>query len=120
MATVLAYTSPALGHLFSMVPLLLELRRRRHHAHVRTVAGQLETLRELGLAASAIDHRISAIEHSDYRASNPAAGLKRTVQTFSERASLDGPDLAAGIDTIRPDLLIVDINAWGALSVAEA
>ncbi len=42
------------------------------------------------------------------------------MQTFSERASLDGPDLAAEIDTIRPELLIVDINAWGALCVAEA
>ncbi len=120
MATVLAYTSPAIGHLFPMVALLLELRRRGHDVHVRTVAGQVDTLRGLGLSASAIDDRIGAIEHSDHRASNPAAGLKRTVQTFSRRASLDGPDLAAGINAIRPDLLVVDINAWGALCVAEA
>jgi len=120
MATVLAYTSPALGHLFPMVPLLLELSGRGHDVQVRTVAGQLQTLRGLGLAATAIDERIGSIEHSDYQTSNPALGLKRAVQTFTRRASLDGPDLASGIDELRPDLLVVDINAWGALCVAEA
>ena len=36
MATILAYTSPALGHLFPISALLSELSRRGHKIHLRT------------------------------------------------------------------------------------
>jgi MGT family glycosyltransferase len=39
---------------------------------------------------------------------------------FVARAEFDGPDLRRAIDQERPDALLVDINAWGALAMAEA
>jgi hypothetical protein len=35
---VLAYTSPARGHLYPIVPILLELQRRGHEIALRTLA----------------------------------------------------------------------------------
>jgi len=120
MAKILAYTSPALGHLFPMTPLLLELRSRGHDVHVRTLGSQVDQARSLGLAASAIDERIADVIHPDWEASNPKQALKVAVRTFGERAAYDGPDLRAAIASVRPDLLVVDINSWGALNAAEA
>src|SRR5687768_11060053 len=113
MATILAYTSPALGHLFPMTPLLLELRSRGHDVHVRTLGSQVDLVRSLGLAASAIDERISGVIHADWEASNPKQALQVAVRTFGERAAYDGPDLRDAIASVRPDLLLVDINSWG-------
>jgi MGT family glycosyltransferase len=120
MATILAYTSPALGHLFPMTPLLLELRERGHRVHVRTIGAQVDLMTSLGLEASAIDERIAGVIHPDWEASNPKEALLVAVRTFAERGRYDGPDLDAAIAAVRPDLLIVDINSWGALNVAEA
>ena len=120
MATILAYTSPALGHLFPMTPLLLELRDRGHRVHVRTLGDQVDLMTSLGLEASAIDERIATVIHPDWEASNPKEALLVAVRTFAERGRYDGPDLDAAIEAVRPDLLIVDINSWGALNAAEA
>jgi MGT family glycosyltransferase len=120
MATILAYTSPALGHLFPMTPILLELRNRGHRVHVRTIADQVDLMKSLGLEASAIDERIAGVIHPDWEASNPKEALLVAVRTFAERGRYDGPDLEAAITAVRPDLLIVDINSWGALNAAEA
>ncbi|MEP6630946.1 MAG: glycosyltransferase [Lapillicoccus sp.] len=120
MATVLAYTSPALGHLFPMVPLLLELRDRGHDVHVRTLASAVDDVRALGLAAQPVDPRIAQIVHPDWEATNPRAALQVAVRTFGGRAALDGPDLTAAVAEVRPDVVVVDINAWGASLAAEA
>lgn len=120
MSVVLAYTSPALGHLFPMTPLLLELQERGHDVHVRTIGSQVENLRSLGLKAEPADPRALEVVHPDWEASNPRQALEVAVRTFTERAAYDGPDLAAAIEALQPDLLVVDINAWGALVAAEA
>ena len=120
MSRILAYTSPALGHLFPMTPLLLELRSRGHHVHVRTLAGQVERMQSLGLEASATDPRIETIENVDWRAGNARAALASVVSTFVARGEYDAPDLEQAIADQQPDLLIVDINAWGASVAAEA
>jgi MGT family glycosyltransferase len=39
---------------------------------------------------------------------------------FFERARYDGPDLQRAIEEERPDVLLVDINTWGAMAVAES
>ena len=59
MSTVLAYTSPAIGHLFPMVPLLLELKARGHEVHVRTLPKHVPTLSALGLHTGPVDGRLS-------------------------------------------------------------
>src|SRR4051812_24023267 len=120
MSRILAYTSPALGHLFPMTPLLLELRARGHHVHVRTLAGQVERMELLGLEASAVDPQVETIENVDWKAGNARAALASVVATFVARGKYDAPDLEHAIAEQRPDLLIVDINAWGASVAAEA
>lgn len=120
MSTVLAYVSPALGHLFPMMPMLLELRARGHDVHVRCLESQVPTLRGLGLGAEPIDPRIPEVVHPDWEATNPKAALGVAARTFTERAAFDAPDLELAISTVRPDALVVDINAWGALTAAEA
>jgi MGT family glycosyltransferase len=120
MSTILAYTSPALGHLFPMTPLLLELRARGHRVHVRTLAGQVDRMESLGLEASAMDARVEEIENTDWQAGNARAALAGAVATFVARGEFDGADLEKAVAEIRPDVLVVDINSWGALVSAEA
>ena len=119
MSTVLAYTSPAIGHLFPMVPLLLELKARGHDVHVRTLPNHASTLRSAGLHAEPVDARLPEIRHRDYLAKSIKGGLASSTETFLARARFDAPDLRRAVDEISPDLLIVDINAWGARIVAE-
>lgn len=45
MARSLAYTSPALGHLFPLAPILLELQRRGHAVALRTLAAGVDRMR---------------------------------------------------------------------------
>lgn len=120
MPTVLAYTSPAIGHLFPLVPLLFELRARGHEVHVRTLASHVDLLRHQGPHAEAIDPRIESVASGDAGARNPKEGLELAVRTFSARAQYDGPDLQRALEQLDPDLVIVDINTWGAALAAEA
>lgn len=120
MSTVLAYTSPAIGHLFPMVPLLQELKARGHAVHVRTLRGQVPVLLAEGLQAGPLDDGILAVEATDYQAGNAKAALVSSVETFTARARFDAPDLQKAIDDVDPDLLLIDINAWGARIQAES
>jgi UDP:flavonoid glycosyltransferase YjiC (YdhE family) len=120
MARILAYTTPARGHLFPLTPILDELRRRGHQIALRTLASQVESMRRCGFDAAPISDRIEAIAHDDWRARNPRAALARAVGVFIQRAEHDGPDLRRAIDQERPDALLVDLNAWGAVAAAEA
>jgi len=120
MATILAYTSPAIGHLFPMTPLLLELQARGHDVHLRTIASRVDLMRDLGLRTEAVDPAIHEVIHPDWEASNPKQALEVAISTFCERGAIDGPDFQKALDEVSPDTVLVDINAWGALNVAEA
>ncbi len=119
MARILAYTSPARGHLYPLVPILDVLRRRGHEIHVRTLAAEVERLAARGFHAHPIDERIEAIEHDDWKANGARASLAASTAVFVARAPHDARDLRTAIDTVDPDLLVLDINAWGANAVAE-
>jgi MGT family glycosyltransferase len=120
MARILAYTSPARGHLFPLTAILDELRRRGHEISLRTLDAEVAASRERGFDAAPIDPGIEAIEHDDWRARTPNGALKRSIRVFGERAELDAPDLQAAIGDTRPDAAIVDVNSWGAIAAAEA
>ena len=68
MATILAYTSPAIGHLFPMTPLLLELQARGHDIHLRTIEPRVELMRGLGFHTEAVDSAIPGVIHPDWKA----------------------------------------------------
>jgi MGT family glycosyltransferase len=120
MARYLAYTSPARGHLYPIVPMLCELRDRGHEVSVRTLASEVGPLADLGIAAVPIDPAIEAIEHEDWRARTPIGGLKRSIRTFADRAGHDLADCQRAIAEEKPDALLVDIMAWGANVAVEA
>src|ERR671917_1099572 len=119
MARYLVYTSPARGHLYPIVPTLEELRRRGHEVVVRTLASEVEAMRGLGFEAAAIDPAIERREIRDWQARTPIGALREGLRGFIDRARHDGPDLLRAIEKERPDSLLVDINTWGAMAVAE-
>ena len=120
MATILAYTSPAIGHLFPMTPLLLELQARGHDIHLRTIESRVDLMRDLGFHTEAVDAAIPAVTHPDWEASNPKQALEVAISTFCERGAFDGPDFQRALAEVNPDTVLVDTNAWGALNAAEA
>ena len=115
----LVYTSPARGHLYPVVPTLEELRRHGHEVVVRTLASEVGLLRELGFEAEAIDPAIERREIDDWRARTPIGALQAGLRGFFDRARHDGPDLRWAIEEGRPDVLLIDINTWGAMAAAE-
>lgn len=119
MARILAYTSPARGHLFPATAILDELRGRGHEIALRTLASEVPALRERGFDAAAVAPEVEGVEHDDWRARGPRANLARSVAVFCARGRHDGPDLRAAIAAERPDALLVDVNCWGAQAVAE-
>ncbi len=120
MARFLAYTSPARGHLYPITPTLLELARRGHDVHVRTLSSEVGALTANGLHAAAIDPRIEAIELNDWQSAEPIAGIAQIFDAFAERAGYEIEDLRRAIADVRPDCLLVDITTAGAAAVAEA
>ena len=119
MARVLAYTSPAKGHLFPLIPILDELAGRGHRIAVRTLASEVPLMRDLGFAADPIDHRVESIELQDWRVRNPQKALAASVRAFVERAPFDARDLERAVHEEQADVVLVDINSWGALAAAE-
>jgi MGT family glycosyltransferase len=120
MATILAYASPAIGHVLPISALLSELSRRGHAIHLRTFSVGVEIGQRLGFTTDAIDSRIEGIEHDDWKANNPRAALQRAFAVFGRRAQHEVTDLADAIARVDPDALLIDVMCWGALSAAEA
>ena len=120
MATILAYTSPALGNLYPITALLIELQRRGHHIALKTLAEGVSTGRELGFETSAIDPRIEATVMTDWMAPNSRVALKVAFGVFGQRAAYEVEDVRGAIAAVRPDVLVVDANCWGAAAVGDA
>jgi MGT family glycosyltransferase len=120
MSRILAYGSPALGHLLPESTLLRELAGRGHEVHLRTLAAGVDGAHRLGIDAKAVDPRIEAIQSRDWTARNAFGVLKMTLEVLCQRAELEVADLQRAIDEVRPDALIIDANCWGAMSAADA
>nr|MDQ6811391.1 glycosyltransferase [Actinomycetota bacterium] len=120
MSRFLAYTSPARGHLYPIVPSLLELRDRGHEVHVRTLASEVAVLEGLGLHAEAIDAEIERVALADFEGSTPQEALAKALSTFARRAAHEVPDLRRAIAEVDPEALLIDITTIGAEAVAEA
>ncbi len=117
---VLAYTSPARGHLYPVVPIMAELARRGHSATLYSLAGELGQLAPLGIEGHAIDPAIERIEIEDYRERSQLGAIRSVFRAFLKRSASEAPDLEQAIAKHDPDVLLIDINCWGAATVAEA
>jgi UDP:flavonoid glycosyltransferase YjiC (YdhE family) len=120
MSTVLCFTSPARGHLFPAVPVLVELQRRGHDVAVRSLGRHVGDLAALGLRAAPLDPATEALVHDDWREKGPLRSQARAMDTFARRAPLEAADLRAAVTREQPDLLLVDSMAFGAIAAAEA
>lgn len=119
MAVILAYSPPALGHVYPLAALLVELTRRGHEVHLRTMACQVAAMRAAGLHAAAVDARIEAIDGQDWLARNALGVLKRSIDVLCRRAVVEVEDFREAMRQVEPDAVIVDANCWGAISAAE-
>ncbi len=117
---VLAYTSPARGHLYPLVPILAELTARGHDTTVVALSGELGHLTQLGIEGSAIDTAVERIQIEDWRKRSLLAGSLSVLKTFTARSAGEAPDLARAIARFEPDALLIDVNCWGAATVAES
>lgn len=90
---LLIYPSPAMGHLFPIVPVALELQRRGHDVFIRTYSKAIPLVRAAGLKAGETDPRIGKVENDDYTGSSSGEALARGVATFVRRAPLEQDDL---------------------------
>jgi len=102
-----------------MVPVLEELRRRGHEIEMRTLAAEEETMRGLGFGVESIAPEIEALAMDDWRAWSRSGALARVLRVLQARAPHEARDLQGAIAAVRPDALVVDILAWGALAAAE-
>jgi MGT family glycosyltransferase len=100
--------------------MLLELLRRGHEVHVRTLSSQVETLAALGLHAAPVDSRLEGIELEDWRERSQIEAMKRVVEFYDRTAELDLPDMERALEEVQADALIIDIQSEGAAAVAEA
>jgi MGT family glycosyltransferase len=114
MARILVYTPPALGHVFPLVPGLLELQRRGHEIHIRTAPGAVDDLAAVGLNAAPVASQILDVEITDFRATGDAERLRAGQRDLVNRGRFDGPDLDDAIDAFGPDVLLIDCMAYGA------
>lgn len=117
---VLAYTSPARGHLNPMMEPLLALSERGHSVHVRTLSASVEGVRRAGLECEPIDRRIEAIEMDDHLERSQIAAAKRSFAAWERRAPLDASDFRRAVEQVEPDLALVDTTTFGAKGAAEA
>lgn len=119
MAKVLCYTSPGRGHLFPVIPVLLELQRRGHDVALLTLRNEVAGVASAGLRVRAIAPAIEDIPHDDWGSISPVAALDRAVRVFVARGAHEVDDLQEAIDRERPDALLVDFNCWGGAALAE-
>lgn len=119
MAVILAYTSPAIGHLYPFCALLSELAARGHEVHVRTLDSGVSLCRRMGFAAEAVDPRIEDLQSEDWTTTSAVRVAHRTVQMLLRRAHFEVDDFDEALTTVRPHLALLDANCWGAISVAE-
>jgi UDP:flavonoid glycosyltransferase YjiC (YdhE family) len=117
---VLAYTSPARGHLNPMMGPLLELRRRGADVHVRTLASEVGAVRAAGLACEPIAAAIEAIAMDDHAQKGQIAKGRRSTEVWGERAPLEVEDFRDAVAAVGPDVALVDTTTFGAKAAAEA
>ncbi len=117
---VLAYTSPARGDLYPIVPILAEVIARGGEAHLYTLADERERMNAAGIPAYAVDPAIEREQLQDWRSSSQLGRTLSAIRTFLRRAAHETTDLTQAIARHRPDALLVDINCFGAAVAAEA
>jgi MGT family glycosyltransferase len=117
---LLAYTSPARGHLYPVVPILAALAERGHEAHLITLSDQLDAVAQPGIQTSALGPALEADQLQDWQERSTRRAMLSALSTFARRAGHEADELQRAIAREQPSLLLIDVNCWGAQIVAEA
>lgn len=116
----LIYTSPARGHLYPMMDVAIELRKKGYEVLIQTLSSEKEHVENEDIQHLSISSEIESLELQDYVESNPISQFKSAFRSWLSRASYEIQDLKKSCRKFNPDLLIVDINTWGAGAYAES
>jgi MGT family glycosyltransferase len=120
MNTILIYTSPARGHLYPIMDIAIGLRSEGHRVVMQTIASEKDNVIAEGIEYRPISVEIEKLVLEDYKITNPINQIKSTFARWLSRAPYEVEDLRNSCAEIVPDLLIVDVNTWGASAFAEA
>lgn len=118
MARILAFSSPATGHVLPIAPGLRALADRGHDVLLVADDRSIELVGELRLPSVALDPRIVAIPVDDHLAERDLDRMSRGLTRLMERGEFEREQLRDLIAEHRPDALIVDANAYGASTFA--
>jgi MGT family glycosyltransferase len=120
MPSVLAFTFPDPGHLFPLIPILLELERRGNKVLLAIVAEHNSTAEELAASTSLKVTYLRAPAANQ----EPSAGIRTQVADrlalFASRGEAMARLLDGCIAAHHPTFLLIDPVLWGASIAAEA
>lgn len=128
MARYLVYTAPGHGHVLPYVSGLAALAARGNEVHIRAFPAVLPALRDAGLIAESLAEGVLGVKAAfeavgDKTAATDGFDIERLSTGHSdlfERGQFEIADLAAVVEEIKPDILLVDITCYGAQAQAEA
>ena len=119
MARLLAYNSPATGHIFPCTGCCSS----SSDAVTRSTSAPAcrgRTTSVNSASRGSVDPAIEAIEFDDWQGRTQLPALERLQRTLVARGELEIPDLRTAIAEVEPDALIIDAVCEGAGAVAEA
>jgi EryCIII-like glycosyltransferase len=87
---------------------------------LRTLAGEVEAMRSRGFDAAPIAAEIEALPMEDWRTRSAIGSQLSALHTIRARASHDSQDFLQALESTRPDGVLVDVLASGALNAAAS
>ncbi|WP_433657342.1 glycosyltransferase [Nocardia sp. CA-128927] len=120
MTKLLAFTSPAKGHLYPLAPVLAELVSRGHDVTVLTLPGSEQALEPFGITVRDLPPALARDTLHDWATTSRIAALRAAVRALVARIPDEIQALRSAIIAERPDALLIDVSAPGAHILAAA
>ncbi|QIS05404.1 glycosyltransferase [Nocardia brasiliensis] len=120
MTKILAFTSPAKGHLYPVAPVLSELVSRGHAVTALTLPGSERELGPLGLTVRELPPALAPNTLDDWATTTEITTLRAALRALVARIPDEIQALRGAIIAERPDALLIDITAPGAQILAAA